>query len=100
MPVGDPINSANGLNPSQPETELELPAPEVLVGLIDSWEQYRKTARVILLLDVSGSMGDLGGEGFTKLDLAKEAVLGSLDEFQPKDEVGLWVFSTFPRWGA
>ena len=40
-------------------------------------------------------MGDLGGEGFTKLDLAKEAVLGSLDEFQPKDEVGLWVFSTF-----
>jgi Ca-activated chloride channel family protein len=95
VPVGDPINSANGLNPSQPETELELPAPEVLVGLIDSWEQYRKTARVILLLDVSGSMGDLGGEGFTKLDLAKEAVLGSLDEFQPKDEVGLWVFSTF-----
>jgi Ca-activated chloride channel family protein len=47
-----------------------------------------------MVFDVSGSMGDLGGEGFTKLDLAKQAVLASLDQFKPDDEIGLWIFST------
>jgi Ca-activated chloride channel family protein len=94
VPVGEPISIANGLNPSQPKTELELPDPAVLAALVDSWESYRKTARVIIVFDVSGSMGDLGGEGYTKLDLAKQAVLASLGEFKPEDEVGLWIFST------
>jgi Ca-activated chloride channel family protein len=94
VPVGEPISTANGLNPSQPKTELELPDPAVLAALVDSWESYRKTARVIIVFDVSGSMGDLGGEGYSKLDLAKQAVLASLDEFKPEDEVGLWIFST------
>lgn len=94
VPIGDPINSANGLNPSKPDTELAVPSPEVLSALVDSWEQNRKTARVILLLDVSGSMSDLGGDGFSKLELVKEAVLSNLDQFKPEDEIGLWVFST------
>jgi Ca-activated chloride channel family protein len=92
--IGEPITRANGLDPSQPETELRVPEPEVLAALIDSWEENRKTARVLMLLDVSGSMADLGGNGFTKLDLAKQALLASLDEFKPDDEIGLWVFST------
>lgn len=94
VPIADPISAANGLNPSQPETELQVPEPGVLAALIDSWESYRKTARVIMVLDVSGSMANLGGEGFSKLDLAKRAVRASLDQFKPEDEVGLWVFST------
>jgi Ca-activated chloride channel family protein len=94
VPIGDPINSANGLNPSKPDTELAVPSPEVLSALVDSWEENRKTARIILLLDVSGSMSDLGGDGFSKLELAKDAVLSSLDQFKPEDEIGLWVFST------
>ncbi len=94
VPIGAPINAANGLNPSKPETELRVPAPEVLAALVDSWETFRKTARVIMVLDVSGSMADLAGDGFSKLDLAKRAVLASLDQFKGEDEVGLWVFST------
>lgn len=94
VPLGAPISAENGLNPSEPETELEVPEPAVLASLIDSWETYRKTARVIMLLDVSGSMSDLGGEGFSKLDLAKQAVLATLDQFKPEDELGLWIFST------
>ncbi len=93
VPIGDPITTANGLDPSQPETELVVPEPAVLSSLIASWEENRKPARVIMLLDVSGSMSQLGGDGFTKLDLAKQAVEGSLDEFKDDDEVGLWIFS-------
>jgi Ca-activated chloride channel family protein len=92
--ISEPISAANGLNPSQPETELQVPDPAVLAALIDSWETYRKPARVLMVLDVSGSMGELAGEGFTKLDLAKRAVLSSLEQFKAEDEVGLWVFST------
>jgi Ca-activated chloride channel family protein len=94
VPIGEPISAANGLNPAQPKTELEVPEPAVLAALVDSWETYRKTARVLIVFDVSGSMGDLGGEGYTKLDLAKQAVIASLDQFKPEDEVGLWIFST------
>ncbi|HEX5723623.1 MAG TPA: extracellular solute-binding protein [Acidimicrobiia bacterium] len=92
--IGDPINSANGLNPNKPDTELAVPDPEVLTALLDSWEENRKTARVIMLFDVSGSMADLAGGGDTKLALAKQAVLSGLDNFKPDDEIGLWIFST------
>jgi Ca-activated chloride channel family protein len=94
VPLGEPISAANGLNPSKPDTELQLPEPAVLAALIDNWEANRKTARVIMLLDVSGSMSDIAGEGLSKLDLAKQAVISSLDQFKPEDEVGLWIFST------
>jgi Ca-activated chloride channel family protein len=92
--IGDPISTANGLNPGKPDTEFATPTPEVLSALVENWEANRKTARVIILLDVSGSMADLAGDGFSKLELAKEAVITSLDEFKPEDEIGLWVFST------
>jgi Ca-activated chloride channel family protein len=92
--IGDPINSANGLNPNKPETELAVPEPAVLTALLDSWEENRKTARVIMLFDVSGSMADLAGGGDTKLALAKQAVLSGLDHFKSDDEIGLWIFST------
>ena len=95
VPLGEPISVANGLNPTEPETELQVPDPAVLAGVIDSWEENRKTARIIIVFDVSGSMGELGGEGYTKLELAKLAVKASLDEFKPDDEVGLWIFSTY-----
>jgi Ca-activated chloride channel family protein len=94
VPLADPIVAANGVDPAQPTTELEVPSPEVLIGILDSWAELRKDARVLLVLDISGSMGDLGGGDKTKLDLAKEAAVSSLDQFKDADEVGLWVFST------
>jgi Ca-activated chloride channel family protein len=94
--IGKPIVKANGLDPNQPQTTLEVPDPAVLVGLVDKWGETRKGARVMLVIDVSGSMGDPGDEttGETKLDLAKRAAISALDEFKPDDEVGLRIFST------
>ena len=34
--------------------------PHVMTGLLDRWAQQRKGARILFLLDVSGSMGDAG----------------------------------------
>jgi Ca-activated chloride channel homolog len=94
VPLAEPIVSANGVDPTQPTSELEVPAPSVLVGVLDSWADQRKEARVLLVLDISGSMGDPASADATKLDLAKDAAVSALDQFKDDDDVGLWVFST------
>lgn len=96
--VGDPISTDNGVDPNQPQTLLEVPSGQVMNQLLDRWAQQRKGARVMMVLDVSGSMGDPADPsdpaGPTKLDLAKEAVIGGLDQFKDDDLVGLRIFTT------
>ncbi|MEY2397601.1 MAG: Ca-activated chloride channel [Actinomycetota bacterium] len=92
--VGDPISSRYGVDPTEPKTALGVPDPAVLVRLIDRWGEQRKAARVMLVIDVSGSMGDEVSTGETKLDLAKRASIDALAQFKPDDLVGLRVFST------
>ncbi len=94
--IGAPITPENGVDPDQPQTLLEVPEPEVMVELLERWDEQRKPARVELLIDVSGSMGDPAGDDArpTKLDLAIEAALDGLDQFADRDVVGLRVFST------
>ena len=93
--VGAPIVAANGVDPDQPELTLEVPAPEVMVEALDRWGEQRKPAKVLLLIDVSGSMGDFATDGGeTKLDLAKRAAIDALDQFKDEDEVALRIFST------
>jgi Ca-activated chloride channel family protein len=94
--IGAPIDARHGVDPDQPQTLLDVPSPEVLARLLDDWEDQRKPARVMLLIDVSGSMGDEADPetGATKLDLAKEATINALEDFNDDDEVGLQVFTT------
>lgn len=91
--MGDPIVRRNGVDPDQPQTTLEVPSPAVLVKLIEKWEEQRKGARVLMVIDVSGSMGEPAGDG-TKLDLAKQAAITALEQFKADDQVGLRIFST------
>jgi Ca-activated chloride channel family protein len=96
--VAEPITQANGVDPDQPATLLEVPSGQVMVDLLESWAQQRKGARVLMVLDVSGSMGEPADpddpNGPTKLDLAKEAVVEGLDDFKADDLVGLRIFTT------
>jgi Ca-activated chloride channel family protein len=70
----------------------------VLLGLLDAWATQRKAARVLMVLDVSGSMGepaDPADQGAaTKLDLAVRAVQDGLEKFKAEDLVGLRIFTT------
>ncbi len=99
--VAAPIVAANGVDPTQPQNLLPVPEPAVLVDLLDQWAEVRKPARILLLLDVSGSMGDVGDpdSGATKLDLAVAAAVRALEQVKDGDELALWIFSTdlFPR---
>ena len=93
VPLADPIITANGVDPDQPQTLLEVPRPEVLTALLDKWATQRKKAKVLLVLDVSGSMGEDVGNGQTRLDLAKQASIDAMDLFSQDDEVALRIFS-------
>jgi Ca-activated chloride channel family protein len=98
---GSLISQANGLLPSQPRLLLSPPAPDVLDEIQRSWNDLRKRARVLIVIDVSGSMGEsVPGSGQSKLELAKEAAIQSLSLFAPDDDVGLWVFTTDLPGGA
>jgi Ca-activated chloride channel family protein len=90
---GPAISGANGLNPQEPKLVLRPPAPNVLAQVEALWAQQRKPAKVLLVIDVSGSMGESGGAD-TKLELAKAAALKALDQFGARDDVALWAFST------
>jgi Ca-activated chloride channel homolog len=94
--VTDPVSPANGVDPTQPQTLLEVPSPEVTVEVLDAWAQQRKRARVTLVVDVSGSMGDRASSDGpdTKLDLAKAAAISALDQFKDDDDVGLRIFTS------
>jgi len=96
--VGDPIVAANGVDPSQPQTLLEVPQPAVLAKLLDQWSAQRKKARVTLVLDVSGSMGEQidpkRPSAGTKLGLAKQAIADAIPLFSQDDIVEFDIFST------
>ncbi|MCU1499414.1 MAG: hypothetical protein JWM47_3367 [Acidimicrobiales bacterium] len=96
--VGAPVTKANGVDPDQPSTLLQVPDPPVMLSLLAKWREQRKGARVMLVLDVSGSMKEPAdpddADGPTKLDLAKKAAIESLGEFKSDDEVGLRIFTT------
>ena len=92
---GPIINPSEGLLPGEPKAVIGPPAPAVLAAVKDSWEKLRKRARVLLVLDVSGSMGDpVGSAGTTKLELAKKAAASAVAQLAPDDLLSLWIFST------
>ncbi|MEU1250025.1 substrate-binding domain-containing protein [Micromonospora arida] len=78
----------------------QLPDGPVIDAVLDSWENIRKPARVLLVVDTSLSMkysmidnvpAETGEE--SRLDRAKDALTSSLADFSRRDEVGLWTFS-------
>lgn len=92
---GDVIRPEDGMLPAGATSVLSPPAPAVLADLQQSWDKLRKRAHVLMVMDVSGSMGEpVPSAGSNKLELAQQAAIGALDGFAPDDEVGLWVFST------
>ena len=92
---GAAVTDSDELLADQPTTVLSPPGGEVLDAILRSWESNRKPARVLMVLDVSGSMGDtVSGAGLSRLQLAQSATLAALDGFAEQDEIGLWIFSS------
>lgn len=91
---GEPITSSPYLIADGVKVTLNPPGPEVLSEVRSLWSEVRKPARVLMVLDVSGSMQADAGTGQSKLDLAKAAAVKALGQLTDTDEVGLWTFTT------
>ncbi|MEO8631858.1 MAG: substrate-binding and VWA domain-containing protein [Chloroflexota bacterium] len=77
-----------GVLPAGPATVLPAPSADALAAVEGSWKEVRKRARVLMVLDVSGSMSG------QKLENMKRGAAGSLDLFLDDDELALWSFGT------
>ena len=84
--VAYPIAVELGVDPNQPATILEVPAPETIAAVQASWQLVKKQADVLLVIDTSGSM-----EG-EKITQAKAAASVFLDNMPPQNQVGLLTF--------
>lgn len=95
------INQANGMLPELAYTVIDPPPPAVLDEVARSWASLRKRARVLMVIDVSGSMGSqVANASQSKLDLAKRAAHAAIGQLEPDDQLGLWTFSTADQAGA
>lgn len=84
-----PITAANGVDPTQPKTTLQIPSAAVIQVVRDVWQYTKRKTNVYLVADVSGSMQ---GE---KLEQAQEALLTFLSQIKgEKERAGLVVFSS------
>jgi Ca-activated chloride channel homolog len=87
VPIGYPIVPELGVDPNQPATVLNEPAPDVIAAVQSSWQYVKKQGDILLMMDTSGSMqGD-------KIDQARQAALQFLDSMSKQNRVGLITFN-------
>lgn len=86
---GSLFTAANGVDPAQPQTTLQLPSSDVVQVVQNVWALTKRKTNVFLVVDTSGSM-----QG-SKLSGAKAALRTFLAQFPSDQErVGLVEFNT------
>ncbi len=84
-----PLTAANGVDPSEPQTTLQVPNASVIQVVRDAWWYTKRHTNVYLVVDTSGSMR---GEKLAQAQLALHAFL---DQIQgDMERVGLIQFAT------
>lgn len=92
--AGSALTGSPAVLADHPKTIIKSPPSGVLAQVQSSWWKVRKPARVLVIVDVSGSMDDaVPGTGHTKLELAKAALGAAVAQVGDSDQVGLWTFS-------
>jgi Ca-activated chloride channel homolog len=80
--VAAPIRQLNGPTPSQGVDTLRL------------WEAITQDVNSLMVIDVSGSMADAGGNGRSKIQLAAASAATSIGFYPDTSNLGMWVFSS------
>ncbi len=77
---------------------VHTPPTPVIEGVRGVWQQTRRRANILLVIDVSGSMNTVEAGGKTRLELARAAAKLVPGQLAADDQLGLWEFSS--RLGA
>ena len=86
---GSPLVAENGVDPSQPQTTLQLPSPDVVATVQNVWALTKRKTNVILVVDTSGSMD---GEKLANAQAALKAFLAQIPSDQ--ERVGMVEFNS------
>jgi Ca-activated chloride channel homolog len=81
--AGSQISTTNRLNPDRPNYKA-LPAGGAIAAIQASWNTLRKPARLLIVVDVSASVGA------GPLATIKKPLVDALAELALGDQVGLW----------
>ena len=94
----DLLNQTNGVDASAHSESVAPASPASIEQALAHWQSIRRRANVLVLFDVSDSMGDPADPmepiGPTKMALAKPALSAAFDQLAPDDNVGLRIFTT------
>ena len=85
------FRTASG-DPTDTEGEVGVVEPDAVAEMLNTWVGLTADARMLAVLDVSGSMQELAG-GRTRVMLARDAVLAALGDLPDEWQLGLWAFS-------
>jgi Ca-activated chloride channel family protein len=83
-----PFSDENGVTQEGPKNILDVPPPDVITAIQNSWSFVKKQADIMLVIDISGSMLDED-----KIGQAKQAALAFLNNMDANNRVGLTVFN-------
>lgn len=81
-----------GINPARPKL-TSLPAVEQANDVLRTWSAVNLDVRMLVLIDVSGSMDADAGNGQTRIELTRDTALTALQLYPDSTDVGLWAFS-------
>ncbi len=99
--LGGGLVSIGGPESYGPGGYFQTPLEETLPLESQVKDQQRLPQLTIaFVIDRSGSMGVVGPSGVTNLDLAKEAIIRSIDMLQPNDRAGVVSFDSVGYWIA
>lgn len=86
------IDATLGVVPSKP-VPLPSPSVEQAAEVLRTWSAVTLDSRMLVVIDVSGSMDAGAGNGQSRIELARDASLAALGLFPDRTEIGLWAFS-------
>lgn len=85
--IGAPINAEHGVDPSQPQTVLEVPEADVLVEAWDLWLDVKKPVDLVVVMDISGSMSG------QKIAAARTSLLQFIELLDDRDRLSVVLFN-------
>jgi Ca-activated chloride channel homolog len=93
--LGSPIDESHGVDPKEPKTTLEVPSVPVMDSILNLWEQKKKSASVVLVMDTSGSMNDN-----SKIQNAREGAKQLVTLLSDNDRLSLLPFNSHYAWAS
>jgi hypothetical protein len=91
--IGGPPDPSTGIAEASPPL-IATPTLDQVTAVLRTWGAVTLPARLLVLVDVSASMGAPAGNGQSRIELARDAMHTAVQQYPNATEIGLWAVST------